>query len=457
MKIHRILIANRGEIALRVIRTCRSLGIETVLAASDADLDSVPARLADKAIRIGPSPAGQSYLNVEAVVAAAKATHADALHPGYGFLSENVRLARAVAEAGILFIGPEEAHLAGVGDKLRAREHALAAGLPVVPGGPVDSVEAALSLAKDIGYPVLIKAVGGGGGRGMKRIQDDSEVEQAVALSVAEAEAAFGDARIYLERFVEHGRHVEVQILGDGRGNIIHLRERDCSIQRRYQKLVEEAPAPHLDDAFRVSILEAAVKFGRHLKYRSAGTIEFLLDVDRREFYFLEMNARIQVEHPVTEQITGIDLVAEQIAIAESGQLRLRQEDVRFAGHAIECRINAEAPDKDFRPSPGTVNRALFPAGKGVRVDTHIEQGTAVPPFYDSLLAKIIVHGQSRAEAVERMALALKNCEIEGVATNIAIHAALMEDTDFRKGGVTTAFLHAFLAHRGPGRITETS
>ncbi|MCC6948453.1 MAG: acetyl-CoA carboxylase biotin carboxylase subunit [Bradyrhizobiaceae bacterium] len=449
MKLRRILIANRGEIALRVVRSCRELGIETVLAASDADLESVPARLADLTVRIGPAQAAQSYLNVERVIAAAKATKADAIHPGYGFLSENAMLAKACKAAGIAFIGPEETHLAGLGDKLRAREHALAAGLPVVPGAPVDNAEAALALAGEIGFPVLVKAVGGGGGRGMKRINGKSEMAEAVALAIAEAEAAFGDPRIYVERYVERGRHIEVQLLGDGCGNVIHLGERDCSIQRRYQKLVEEAPAPGLDPAFRAAIHDAAVRFGAHLRYKSAGTVEFLVDDDRNEFYFLEMNARIQVEHPVTEAITGLDLVAEQIAIEERGALALRQDAVCFSGHAIECRINAEDPADDFRPSPGTINTALLPAGTGIRVDTHIESGVRVPPFYDSLLAKIVAHGTDRKEALARMALALRNCRIEGVSTSIPVHAELMQDAAFRAGGVTTGFLPAFLARRG--------
>jgi acetyl-CoA carboxylase biotin carboxylase subunit len=446
MKLRRILIANRGEIAGRIIRSCRKLGIETVLAASEADLDSVPARLADITVCIGSSRAAQSYLDVERVLAAAKATKADAIHPGYGFLSENALLARACKSAGIVFIGPEETHLANLGDKLRARQHALAAGLPVVPGAQVDNVEAALALAGDIGFPVLIKAVAGGGGRGMKRINNESEMAPAMALAMAEAEASFGDPRIYVERFVEHGRHIEVQLLGDGRGNIIHLGERDCSIQRRYQKLIEEAPAPGLDAALRSAIHAAAVRFGTHLEYKSAGTVEFLVDEERNEFYFLEMNARIQVEHPVTEAITGLDLVAEQIAIEESGRIGLHQDAVRFSGHAVECRINAEDPSNDFQPSPGTVCTALLPAGAGVRVDTHIEPGARVPPFYDSLLAKIVAYGTNREEALARMQLALRNCTIEGVSTSIAIHAEIMRDEAFKAGGVTTSFLPAFLS-----------
>jgi acetyl-CoA carboxylase biotin carboxylase subunit len=445
MKIRRLLIANRGEIALRIIRTCRTLGIESVLAASDADLKSVPAKLADKTVRLGGSAPAQSYLNIERVVAAAREAEVQAIHPGYGFLSENVRLARACRPAGITFIGPDDHALEGVGDKLRAREHAIAAGLPVVPGGPVTSAEEAVELAKKISYPVLIKAVGGGGGRGMKRVHEPGEMKHQAELASAEAEAAFGDPRIYVERYVERGRHIEVQLLGDGRGEVIHLGTRDCSVQRRYQKLVEEAPAPALDDKLRSAIHEAAVRFGKRLMYRGAGTVEFLVDDDRHEFYFLEMNARIQVEHPVTEAITGLDLIAEQIAIAEGEGLRLAQGDVRFSGHTIECRINAEDPLQDFRPSPGTVTKALFAAGLGIRIDTHMEAGAVVPPFYDSLLAKIITFGADRKEAIERMRRALASTRIEGVQTNIALHAALMNDKAFVAGGVHTSFFPGFL------------
>jgi acetyl-CoA carboxylase biotin carboxylase subunit len=454
VKIRRLLIANRGEIAARIIRTSNEIGIESVLAASDADLASVPAKLANETLRLGPPPALQSYLDVDLVVAAAKDAKVDAIHPGYGFLSENARLANACRDAGIVFIGPAEAQLEGVGDKLKAREHALAAGLPVVPGGPVENADEASALAAKVGFPVLIKAVGGGGGKGMKRVHEPSQMKEQAELASAEAQASFADARIYVERFVERGRHVEVQLLGDGNGNVIHLGTRDCSVQRRYQKLVEEAPAPNLSDELRAAIHDAGVRFGRHLKYRGAGTVEFLVDVDRAEFYFLEMNARIQVEHPVTEAITGTDLIAEQIAIAEEGALRLTQDEVTFSGHAIECRINAEDPLRDFQPSPGMITAAQFPAGRGVRVDTHIEAGAQVPPFYDSLIAKIIAHGATRAEALERMSRALAATRIEGIETNIAMQAALMADKAFAAGGIHTAyfpsFLEAFLSEVAP-------
>jgi acetyl-CoA carboxylase biotin carboxylase subunit len=437
--IRRLLIANRGEIAVRVIRTCQRLGIETVLAASEADLDSVPARIADRTICIGPAASAASYLNAPAIVSAAVESGAQAIHPGYGFLSENAVLARRCREAGIVFIGPTEDQLKAVGDKLEARRHAIAAGLPVVPGGPVSSAEEARARAEEIGWPLLIKAVGGGGGRGMKQVHEPAGLAETLELAMAEANTAFGDARVYVERFVASGRHVEVQLLGDGR-NVIHLGDRDCSIQRRYQKLVEEAPAPELSPALRAHMRDAAVSFGKHLSYRGAGTVEFLVDCARQEFYFLEMNARIQVEHPVTEAVTGIDLVAEQIAVAEGRPLRLTQDEIALSGHAIECRINAEDTTKDFRPSPGTVTTAVFPAGAGIRVDTHIEAGSRVPPFYDSLLAKIIAHGPDRAACLSLLRTALSNCHIAGVATNLSMHAALIDEPDFRRGGVDTSY-----------------
>ena len=444
MNIHRILIANRGEIAVRVIRTCRELGIETALAASEADTSSVAARLADQTICIGPPPSAKSYLHVASIIAAAKAAAADAIHPGYGFLSENASLARACREAGIIFIGPTEVQLAGIGDKLKAREHALAAGIPVVPGGTVTSAQAALKLGNKIGWPVLIKAVSGGGGRGMKPVSDPAQLPHTMELAMAEAEAAFGDSRVYLEKYIAVGRHVEVQILGDGT-NIIHLGTRDCSIQRRYQKLIEEAPAPELPEDLRASLHTAAVKFGRHLAYRGLGTVEFLVDKDKGEFYFLEMNARIQVEHPVTEAITGLDLVAKQIAVAEGRPLSLCQEDVQFNGHAMECRINAEDCSNDFHPSPGTVNAAVFPAGRGIRIDTHIETGSVVSPFYDSLLAKLIVHADDRPGAIARMVQALDVCHLEGIHTNVIMHRLLIEDAEFGRGGVDTGYFNRFM------------
>ncbi|HEY3646909.1 MAG TPA: biotin carboxylase N-terminal domain-containing protein [Streptosporangiaceae bacterium] len=470
-----MLVANRGEIAVRVIRTCRRLGIETVLTVAAGDADSVPARLADKTIAIG------SYLDVEEVVGAAAAAEAGAIHPGYGFLSENPRLARACEAAGIVFIGPGADVLEAAGDKLAARNHAVAAGLPVLPGGLVRTEAAgadgafgaegeagaagagaegeageageiahaadAAGLAGRIGYPVLVKAAGGGGGRGLRVVRDPADLAGAVAMGSAEAQAAFGDGRVYLERYVSPARHVEVQLLGDGE-NVIHLGDRDCSVQRRYQKLVEEAPAPWLGETLRVGMRAAAVAFGQHLKYQGLGTVEFLVDVARSEFWFLEVNARIQVEHPVTEAVTGLDLVAEQIAVAEGRRLGLSQASVRLDGHAIECRINAEDPAAGFRPSPGRVTSAVFPAGPGVRVDTHIQAGSAVPPQYDSLLAKLVVSGTSRAEALDRLRGALARCEIGGVATTLPVHAALAADDEFAAGGFGTDYLARWLELR---------
>ena len=455
MILRRVLIANRGEIAVRVIRTCRRLGIETVLTVADADGDSVPARLADKTIAIG------SYLDVEEVAGAAVAAGAGAIHPGYGFLSENPALARACEATGIVFIGPGADVLEAAGDKLAARNHAVAAGLPVLPGGLVRAEAAgegvaageiahaadAAGLAERIGYPVLVKAAGGGGGRGLRVVRDPADLAGAVAMGSAEAQAAFGDGRVYLERYVSPARHVEVQLLGDGE-NVIHLGDRDCSVQRRYQKLIEEAPAPWLGETLRVGMRAAAVAFGQHLKYQGLGTVEFLVDAARSEFWFLEVNARIQVEHPVTEAVTGLDLVAEQIAVAEGRRLGLSQASVRLDGHAIECRINAEDPAAGFRPSPGRVTSAVYPAGPGIRVDTHIQAGSVVPPQYDSLLAKLVVSGAGRAEALGRLRGALARCEIGGVATTLPVHAALAADDEFAAGGVGTDYLARWLERR---------
>jgi acetyl-CoA carboxylase biotin carboxylase subunit len=440
----KILIANRGEIAVRVIRTCERLGIETVLAASAADLDSVPARRADHVICIGPAPASSSYLNVEAVVAAGVSAHVDAVHPGYGFLSENARLARACSMAGLRFIGPTEAQLDAVGDKLTARRHAVAAGLPVVPGGEVRSAHDARELAARIGFPILIKAVGGGGGRGMKQVHDTRMLEERMDMAIAEAQAAFGDPRVYLERYVSAGRHIEVQILGDGE-SVIHLGTRDCSIQRRYQKLFEEAPAPQLTDSIREAIHRAGVTFANHLNYRGLGTVEFLMDCESESFYFLEMNARIQVEHPVTEAICGLDLVEEQIGVSEGRPLRLLQSAVEFNGAAVECRLNAESWMHDFQPSPGRVGTARFPRGEGIRVDTHVQSGATIPPYYDSLIAKIIVHSADRTHAIARLEDALARTEITGIESTLPLHRLLVQQDEVKRGGVTTAYFEKLL------------
>lgn len=445
--IRRIFIANRGEIAVRVIRTARALGIETVLGVSEADRGSLGARLASRTICIGPGPARDSYLQVGTAIEAARGTGCDALHPGYGFLSENRALAEACASAGLIFIGPTVENVDAVGDKLIARAHAAAAGVPLMPGGNAATSDEARRLAEAIGFPLLIKAVAGGGGKGMKRVDRAEDLPTLFDLAASEAQAAFGDGRVYLERFVARGRHVEVQILSDGE-IVLHAGDRDCSVQRRYQKLLEEAPAPGLPAPLRAGLHEAAVRFARHIRYRSLGTVEFLVDVDRGDFFFLEMNARIQVEHPVTEAVTGLDLIARQIAIAEGKGLSLRQDDIRPRGHAIECRLNAEDPDSGFRPSPGQVSFAWFPPLPGLRVDTHITSGASVPPYYDSLLAKLVAHGETRAEAISILRQALASLSLKGVATNAGLHDRILADPAFAAGGVDTGFLPALLSAR---------
>jgi acetyl-CoA carboxylase biotin carboxylase subunit len=445
MAIRRIFVANRGEIAVRILRTCRALGIETVLGVSEADRASLGARMADRVLCLGPAQPALSYLRVETVVQAALGACCDAIHPGYGFLSERADLARLCEAEGVIFIGPTADQIEAVGDKLRARAAAEVAGVPVIPGGAAGSPQEAQALAETIGVPLLVKAAGGGGGRGMKLVEQAEDLAATMDMASAEAEAAFGDARVYLERYVRSGRHIEVQVLGDGEGRVIHLGERDCSVQRRYQKLVEETPAPHLPPATRAAMHEAATRFAARLSYRGAGTVEFLYDVPRDTFYFLEMNARIQVEHPVTEAVTGTDLIAEQIAIAEGRGLRLAQADVACDGAAIECRINAEDPARDFAPSPGTVSAVQWPTGEGIRVDTHIVDGAMIPPFYDSMIAKVIAHGPDRAAALARLRAALADVRIAGVATNLAFQQAVLADPDFAAGGVDTGFLARFL------------
>jgi acetyl-CoA carboxylase, biotin carboxylase subunit len=445
LALRRILIANRGEIAVRIIRTCRKLNIETVLAASTADLDSVPAKLADRTICIGPARPGDSYLKVDTIVHAALATQSDAIHPGYGFLSERSALASLCEAQGVLFIGPTAAQIEAVGDKLRARSEAQAAGVPVVPGCAVSTIDEAITAARDIGVPLLVKAVGGGGGRGLKRVDRLEDLPSIMELAAAEAGAAFGDARVYLERFIASGRHVEVQILGDGKGRVIHLGERDCSVQRRYQKLVEETPAAGLSKSLRDALHSAAVRFSERLSYRGAGTVEFLVDRERESFHFLEMNARIQVEHPVTEAVTGVDLIAEQIAIAAGTGLSLVQSDIQVRGCAIECRVNAEDPASDFRPSPGCVHEVAWPCEEGIRVDTYIASGSRVPPFYDSLMAKIIAYAPDRAAAVTRLRQAISCTRVAGVHTNLPFHEVALADPEFQAGGFDTGFVTRLL------------
>jgi acetyl-CoA carboxylase biotin carboxylase subunit len=446
--IRRLLIANRGEIALRILRTCERLGIETVLAASDADLDSPAARRADHVVRLGPAAPAQSYLSVEAVVQAALRAKATAVHPGYGFLAENPALALACERAGLVFVGPSPQHLATLGDKLAARAAALAAGLPVLAGGEVDSAAAAEAMLAETGLPVLVKAVGGGGGRGMRLVSEPGELAHALELSMAEAGGAFGNSRVYLERYVASARHVEVQILGDGE-RVVHLGERDCSVQRRYQKLIEEAPAPRLAEHLRDEMHEAAVRLGHYLGYRGLGTVELLVDVEAERFSFLEVNPRVQVEHPVTEQVTGLDLIAEQLAVADGRPLALAQDDVVVCGHAIECRINAEDPDRDFAPGPGRVTRFVAPVGEGIRVDAAVQAGTSVPPYYDSLVAKLIASGPTRAVALERLAAGLDRFVVEGVPTTIPLHSRLLGEPELKQGGVEVNWLEQVLGRRG--------
>jgi acetyl-CoA carboxylase, biotin carboxylase subunit len=437
--IRKLFIANRGEIALRIMRTAKRMGIETILGVSEADKNSLGARMADHVVLLGPAASSQTYLNVDVVVAAAVQSGAEAVHPGYGFLSENARFSRAVSAAGLIFVGPTPESLDAVGDKLKARAVGVIAGLPVVPGGEAADISEARRRAQETGYPLLIKAVSGGGGRGMKRVDRAEDLEAMVAMAMAEAQAAFGDARVYVERYITRGRHVEVQVLGDGK-RAIHLGTRDCSIQRRFQKLVEEAPAADIPEVQHEALRQAAVRLTEYLHYRGAGTVEFLVDAERFDFYFLEMNARIQVEHPVTEAITGIDLIEQQLLIADGLPLGLLQEDLIFTGHAIEVRINAEDWTKDFRPSPGKVTSANWPAGPNIRVDTHIESGDEVPPYYDSLMGKIIVSGKDRSDAIALMASALDSLIIEGVETTAPMHRKIMADKRFKTGAVDTRF-----------------
>jgi len=453
LSIRRILIANRGEIAARIARTCRELGIETVLAASEADRDSLPARLATRVVCIGPAHPSASYLRPDVLVQAALGTACDALHPGYGFLSERASFARLCEQHGVIFIGPTSEQLAAAGDKLAARAVAQQVGVPLAPGGEVTSRDSARELAGRIGLPLLVKAAGGGGGRGMKLVERAQDLEAALELAAAEAGAAFGDARVYLERFASRARHVEVQLLGDGTGNVVHLGERDCSVQRRYQKIIEETPAPGLSTELRGQLHEAALRFAARLKYRGAGTVEFLVDAARSEFFFLEMNARIQVEHPVTEAVSGVDIIAAQIAIAAGQGLRLVRGESWREGCAIECRVNAEDPMRDFAPSPGVVKAVRWPQGEGVRVDTHVETGTTVPPFYDSLLGKIIAHGRDRAQALARLRAAVAMTRIDGVASNLALHADVLADPEFTSGGVDTAYLARLLERRSRAAV----
>jgi len=438
----RILVANRGEIAVRIIRACRELGLDPIQAYSEADRDSLAVHLAGESICIGAAPPSRSYLRGEALIAAARAARADAIHPGYGFLSENAAFAQACDEAGIAFIGPPARAIALMGDKATARRMAAEAGVPITPGTPgiVADAAAARDAARRLGYPVLLKAAAGGGGRGMRVVREEGEIAARFADAAREALAAFGDGGIYVEKFLERVRHVEIQVLADGE-TVLHLGERDCSIQRRNQKLVEESPSPALDGAVRARMGEAAVRVCRRVGYRSAGTIEFILDAASGDFYFMEMNTRVQVEHPVTELVTGIDIVKAQIGIARGEPLPIAQDDVRLAGHAIECRINAEDPERAFAPSPGEVRGLRLPGGPGVRVDSHLFDGYRIPPYYDSLIAKLVAWGQDREEAIARMRRALAELRIGGIRTTAAFHERLLDDARFRRGDVHTRFV----------------
>ena len=443
----KILIANRGEIALRVERACKELGVATVAVHSTADADAMHVRLADESVCIGAPPAKDSYLNIPAIVAACEITGADAVHPGYGFLAENARFAEILEEHAITFIGPSAEHVRLMGDKIQAKETARSLGIPVVPGsGPVGDFEEARALANDIGYPVLVKAAAGGGGRGMKLALFENELEPALATARNEARAAFGDGTVYLEKYLAHPRHIEVQVLADGQGNAIHLGERDCSLQRRHQKLWEEAPSPALNASERVRIGETVAEAMRALSYRGVGTVEFLYEGG--EFYFIEMNTRLQVEHTITEMITGLDLVIEQIRIAAGAPLSLRQEDVRFDGHAIECRINAENPHT-FRPSPGTITHFHPPGGLGVRVDSGAYAGYTIPPYYDSLIGKLIVHARTRNECLMRLKRALGEFVVDGIETTIPLFTSLISDPDIVDGNYDIHWLENHLAKLG--------
>ncbi|BBP85682.1 MULTISPECIES: acetyl-CoA carboxylase biotin carboxylase subunit [Pseudomonas] len=439
--LEKVLIANRGEIALRILRACKELGIKTVAVHSTADRELMHLSLADETVCIGPAPAAQSYLNIPAIISAAEVTGATAIHPGYGFLAENADFAEQVENSGFAFIGPKADTIRLMGDKVSAKDAMKKAGVPTVPGsdGPLPEDEAtALAIAEEVGYPVIIKAAGGGGGRGMRVVHSADELIKSAKLTRTEAGAAFGNSMVYLEKFLTNPRHVEVQVLSDGQGNAIHLGDRDCSLQRRHQKVLEEAPAPGIDEKARAEVLARCVQACVEIGYRGAGTFEFLYE--NGSFYFIEMNTRVQVEHPVTEMVTGIDIVKEMLSIAAGNKLSIKQEDVVIRGHALECRINAEDPD-NFMPSPGKVQYFHAPGGNGVRVDSHLYSGYAVPPNYDSLIGKLITYGKDRDEAMARMRNALDELVVDGIKTNIPLHRDLTRDKGFRKGGVNIHYL----------------
>ena len=447
--IHKVLIANRGEIAVRVMRSCREMGIRTVAVFSEADRTARHVLYADEACLIGPAASRESYLNIDKIIMAAKRHGVDAIHPGYGFLSENSEFARRCREEGIIFIGPDPETMDAMGDKISARKHMIAAGVPVVPGTeqPLQSVEEAKEICNRIGYPVMLKASMGGGGKGMRLIHSESEVEEAYNTARSESMSSFGDDTVYLEKFVEEPHHIEFQILGDNYGNAVHLFERECSIQRRNQKIVEETPSPFVTPELRQKMGEAAVAAAKAVNYKGAGTIEFLVD-KHRNFYFLEMNTRLQVEHPITEEVVGVDLVKEQLRIANNEPLHFKQEDLKQRGHAIECRINAEDPSKNFRPCPGRITDMYLPGGKGVRIDSAIYSGCEVSPYYDSMITKLIVFAATRKEAIAKMHRALGEVIIEGITTNIDFLYEIMERPDYQEGDFTIQYLEKVLEER---------
>jgi len=444
----KILIANRGEIAVRIIRAARDLGLESIVVYSTADKDSLAVKLADQSVCIGPPPASESYLFYQNIISAALAINADAIHPGYGFLAENGDFADACRAMKIKFIGPKSNVIRRMGDKAKAKSLMKDSGIPVVPGsdGVIESLDSALEVIEKTGFPIILKASAGGGGKGMRIVNEKKELEKAYNFASAEAQQAFGDSRLYIEKYIASPKHIEVQILGDRHGNVVHLFERDCSIQRRHQKLLEEAPSPAIDKNIRKKLGEIAVQAAKSVEYDSAGTIEFLYDMETKEFYFMEMNTRIQVEHPISEEITGIDLIKYQIKIVNEEKLDINQEDIKRNGHSIECRINAEDPENGFNPTPGKITQLILPGGPGVRIDSGVYPGYTIPPFYDSMVAKLIVWGKNRKEALERMKRALAEFYIEGIKTTIPFHKQVMKNKEFLRGHYTTDFVNKFLA-----------
>jgi acetyl-CoA carboxylase biotin carboxylase subunit len=453
----KILIANRGEIALRIIHACREIGIKTVAVYSEADENSLHVRFADEDVCIGPARSADSYLNVPAIISAAEITGADAIHPGYGFLSESAYFAEVCEACHIRFIGPDPSVIKLLGDKARAKKAMRKAGVPMLPGsdGPVTGEEQAVKVAKDVGYPVIVKAVAGGGGRGMRVVRNANDLPQALRTAQREAEAAFGNGDVYIEKYLENPRHIEFQIIGDHHGNVVHLGERECSIQRRHQKLIEEAPSPALSDKIRKKMGSVVVDAAKAVQYTNAGTFEFLMDGDGK-FYYMETNTRLQVEHPVSEMVTGIDIVKEQIRIASGERLSFKQSEVTFTGHAIECRVNAEHPET-FAPSPGVIHAFSVPGGPGMRIDSFAHAECTVPPYYDSMIAKIIAHGRDRQEAIARMRRTLEMTVIEGIHTSVPLHLKIFNDADFQAGRLSTSFMERFMPRQKKTDLADTA